>query len=466
MLNNPLEKEDFQIFDLIEREKKRQWSSLELIASENFTSRSVLEANGSCLTNKYSEGLPGARYYGGNEWIDDIERLCQERALHAFGLSSDEWGVNVQPYSGSPANFEAYSALLQPHDRIMGLDLPSGGHLTHGFQTAKKKISATSVFFESMPYQVDSETGLIDYEQLEKNAELFRPKLIICGASAYARDFDYERFRKIANDNGAYLMCDMAHISGLIAGKQLKSPFKYCDIVTTTTHKTLRGPRAGIIFYRKIGLDSKPTDFENKINMAVFPGAQGGPHNHTIAGIAIAMRQAATQEFRDYARQVCLNAKVLAHELLSRGYELVTGGTDNHLVLVDLRPAGLTGNKVEKICDLVHITVNKNTVPGDKSALSPGGIRVGTAALTSRSFKEDDFKKVGEFLDEAIEVAKAVQIKAGTRKLKDFMETLHTDEEVMSYLKDLKDRVENFARSFPMPGVNVEETWLSTIIKN
>lgn len=249
---------------------------------QNFTSRAVIECLGSCLTNKYSEGYPGKRYYGGNEVIDKIENLCIARSLAAFGLNDKEWGVNVQPYSGSPANFEVYTALLQPHDRIMGLDLPSGGHLTHGFYTATKKVSATSVYFESLPYKVDPSTGLVDYPKLAETAKVFRPKLIVCGGSAYARDWDYQTLQTIAKSVGAILMCDMAHFSGLVASKLVKNPFDYCDIVTTTTHKTLRGPRAGVIFYKK---DQR--DFESKISQAVFPGCQGGPHNHQIAGIAV-----------------------------------------------------------------------------------------------------------------------------------------------------------------------------------
>jgi len=453
-LNTPMQQDDPEIYALIEKEKRRQWSGLELIASENFTSESVMEAQGSCLTNKYSEGLPGARYYGGNEFIDQVENICRDRALTAFGLDPQVWGVNVQPYSGSPANFATFTGLLQPHDRIMGLDLPSGGHLTHGYQTAKKKISATSVFFESMPYQVDMQTGYIDYDTLEKNVGLFRPKMIICGASAYPRDFDYERLRKIADDAGAILLCDMAHISGLVAGKVVKSPFEVCDVVTTTTHKTLRGPRAGVIFFRKVGRDGKPTDFENKINQAVFPGCQGGPHNHTIAGIAVAMKHAGSPEFKLYAQQVVKNARALAAALKSYGYKLVTDGTDNHIVLWDLRPVGLTGSKFERICDEAHITVNKNAVHGDVSALSPGGVRLGTSALTSRSLKEKDFEKVAELLHRAIQLSLKAQQLSSSKLMKDYIVALSLPE-IQTELVGLKKEVESFAQSFPMPGFDI-----------
>ncbi|RKP22621.1 serine hydroxymethyltransferase, partial [Syncephalis pseudoplumigaleata] len=318
-LNTPLAVEDPEIYQLIEKEKYRQFSGLELIASENFTS----QAGGS---------LPGARYYGGNEYIDDIENLCRARALKAFRLDPEEWGVNVQPYSGSTANFCALTAMIQPQDRLMGLDLPSGGHLTHGYQTAKKKISSSSIYFQSMPYQVDHDTGLIDYDRLEENAKLFRPRLLICGASAYPREWDYARFRKIADQHGAYLMADIAHISGLVASEEAKSPFDYCDVVTTTTHKTLRGPRAGLIFFRKNGTGDK-AGLEARVNQAVFPSNQGGPHNNTIAAVAVALKQAGSDEFRRYAHQVRANAAHLAQALTNYGYKIATNGTDNHLIL-------------------------------------------------------------------------------------------------------------------------------------
>ncbi|KAI8975518.1 serine hydroxymethyltransferase [Mycotypha africana] len=443
-LNTTLEEEDKEVFQIVENEKLRQWSGLELIASENFTSQAVIEANGTPLTNKYSEGLPGARYYGGNEYIDELEVLCQQRALAAFGLNPEQWGVNVQPYSGSTANFAALTALIKPGDRLMGLDLPSGGHLTHGYQTAKKKVSSSSIYFNSMPYQVDSETGLIDYKRLEQNAALFRPQLLICGASAYPAEWEYDTMRKIADQHGAYLMCDMAHISGLIAGKEALSPFDYCDIVTTTTHKTLRGPRAGLIFFRR----DKNDQLESRVNQAVFPSCQGGPHNNTIAAVAVALKQAASPEFKQYAKQVCANAKKLAETLTGYGYKLATGGTVNHLVLWDLKPQKLTGSKIERICDMVHITINKNSIAGDKSAVTPGGVRLGTSALTSRSLKEEDFVKVAEFLHRTVQIAAAVQEKCGSKMMKDFVAALEGNEEIAQ----LKKEVIEFARSFPMPG--------------
>jgi glycine hydroxymethyltransferase len=396
------------------------------------------------LTNKYSEGLPGARYYGGNEFIDELETLCQKRALAAFGLNPEQWGVNVQPYSGSTANFAALTALIQPQDRLMGLDLPSGGHLTHGYQTAKKKISASSIYFASMPYQVDPATGLIDYKRLEENAALFRPQLMICGASAYPAEWEYDTMRKVADQHGAYLMCDMAHISGLIAGKEASSPFDFCDIVTTTTHKTLRGPRAGLIFFRR----DKGDKLETRVNQAVFPSCQGGPHNNTIAAVAVALKQAASPEFKLYAKQVRANALKLAEAVVGYGYKLSTGTTVNHLILWDLKPQKLTGSKIERICDMAHITINKNSIAGDKSAVTPGGVRLGASALTSRSLKEDDFVKVAEFLHRTVQIAAEVQEKSGSKLMKDFVAALEGNKEIAQ----LKKEVIEFARSFPMPG--------------
>lgn len=441
------------MYDLIEQEKSRQWRSLELIASENFTSRAVLDCLGSALTNKYAEGIPGARYYGGNEVVDQVESLCQKRALAAYGLNPDEWGVNVQPYSGSPANFAVYTALLKPHDRIMGLDLPSGGHLTHGFYTyskqekTRKAVSATSVYFESLPYRVDPITGYIDYDQLERDAGLFKPAMIVAGGSAYPRDYDYARFRAIADANGALLLMDMAHISGLVATGEQASPFDMCDVVTTTTHKSLRGPRAGMIFFKK---DSR--GFETKINQAVFPALQGGPHEHQIAGVATQLKEVATPEFKLYAQQVKKNAKALADKLTSLGYSIASGGTENHLVLWDLKPQKLTGSKFEKVCDAVSITLNKNCVPGDVSAISPGGVRIGSPALTSRTMVEKDFEQIANFLHETIVIALKMQEKSGP-KLKDFIALLQNNAEI----SDLAGRVHAFASQFPMPGFDPKQ---------
>ncbi|GAA5826858.1 hypothetical protein JCM11251_002921 [Rhodosporidiobolus azoricus] len=448
-LYTPLAQADPEIQALIDRETYRQFRGLELIASENLTSLAVMEANGSVFTNKYSEGLPGARYYGGNEVVDELERLCQDRALAAFHLECSKWGVNVQPYSGSTANFAAFTALIQPHDRIMGLELASGGHLTHGAFTPKRKISASSIYFEPLPYQVDPKTGLIDYEALEKNAVLFKPRIIICGASAYPRDWDYARLRKIADLNGSYLMMDMAHISGLVAAQVQNDPFEHCDIVTTTTHKTLRGPRAGLIFFRK----DKEADLEKRINDAVFPACQGGPHNNTIAGIAVALKQAASPEFKAYATQVVENAKTLGKELSAKGYKLQTDGSENHLVLWDLRPLGLTGSKIEKICDLCHITLNKNAIFGDKSAATPGGVRIGSNALTSRSMKEDEMVTVASFLDRAVQIGLKAQDEAGSKLLKDFVAKLQGDGPAAGELKQLSEDVQKFATQFPLPGI-------------
>ncbi|GMP80595.1 hypothetical protein CsSME_00035630 [Camellia sinensis var. sinensis] len=369
--------------------------------------------------------------------------------------------VNVQSLSGSPANFQAYTALLKPHERIMALDLPHGGHLSHGYQTDTKKISAVSIFFETMPYRLDESTGYIDYDQLEKSATLFRPKLIVAGASAYARLYDYAHIRKVCDKQKAVLLADMAHISGLVAAGVIPSPFEYADIVTTTTHKSLRGPRGAMIFFRKgvkeINKQGQEVmyDYEDKINQAVFPGLQGGPHNHTISGLAVALKQAMTPEYKAYQEQVLSNCSKFAESLLERGYELVSGGTDNHLVLVNLRNKGIDGSRVEKVLELAHIAANKNTVPGDVSAMVPGGIRMGTPALTSRGFAEEDFVKVAEFFDAAVKLA--LKIKADTEgpKLKDFVSTMKSDAH-MSEIAKLRHEVEEYAKQFPTIGFEKE----------
>ena len=404
-----MEKYDPELFSLIQLETKRQSESIELIASENVTSIAVQEALGSILTNKYSEGNVGKRYYGGNEYIDQIEQLAINRALNAFNLKSDKWGVNVQPYSGSVANMAAYLSVINVGDRIMGLDLPSGGHLTHGFG-----VSATSKIFQSKSYKLGDQL-LMDYDQIKKNVLEWKPHLLICGYSAYPRKLDFKKFREIADTVGAYLLCDMAHFAGFVATGLHPSPFEWCDIVTTTTHKTLRGPRAGMIFFKR--------EYEKRVNFSVFPALQGGPHQNQIAGIAVQMKEVATPEFKEYIQQVNRNAQALAERLIELEFDVLTGGSDNHIVMVNLKNKGITGSKMEKLCERFKITINKNTIQGDTSALSPSGIRLGTAAMTTRGYKEGDFKRIADKLNEIVEIGLKIQKEYGS-KLTDFIKGL------------------------------------------
>ncbi|KAJ4987323.1 serine hydroxymethyltransferase [Stagonosporopsis vannaccii] len=449
---------DQEVAQIMEREIQRQRESILLIASENVTSRAVFDALGSPMSNKYSEGYPGARYYGGNEHIDAIELLCQKRALEAFGLDNEKWGVNVQCLSGSPANLQVYQAIMRPHDRLMGLDLPHGGHLSHGYQTPQRKISAVSTYFETFPYRVNLDTGLIDYDQLEQNALMYRPKVLVAGTSAYCREIDYARMRQIADKVGCYLMMDMAHISGLVAAGVNNSPFPYCDIVTTTTHKSLRGPRGAMIFFRK-GVRStdaktgKQTlyDLEGPINFSVFPGHQGGPHNHTITALAVALKQAHSEDFKLYQQQVIKNAKQLEKTFKELGFKLVTDGTDNHMVLIDLKQWNLDGARVEAVLEQVNIACNKNTTPGDKSALTPMGIRIGAPAMTSRGLGEAEFEKIAHYIDTVIKLCRKIQseLPKEANKLKDFKTKVTSGE--VEEINSLKKEIAAWAVTFPLP---------------
>lgn len=375
--------EDTEIADAIDNELKRQQNQIELIASENIVSPAVLEAQGSILTNKYAEGYPAHRYYGGCEYIDVVEELARARAKELFNAAY----VNVQPHSGSQANTAVYVALLKPCDVIMGMSLDAGGHLTHG-----SKVSFSGKWLNAVQYGVCRDSGLIDYEQAERLALENRPKLIIAGGSAYPRQIDFKRFREIADKVGAYLMVDMAHFAGLVAGGVHPNPLEYADVVTTTTHKTLRGPRGGMIL-------TNNSEIAKKIDSAIFPATQGGPLEHIIAAKAVCFKEALTPQFKDYAAQVVKNAKALGETLKKRGLDLVSGGTDTHLLLVDLRPKNLTGDVVEKALEAAHMTCNKNAIPFDPMPPKvTSGIRVGTPAATTRGFKETEFIQVGNWI--------------------------------------------------------------------
>ena len=396
---------DNQIFDLIQEEKERQLNGLELIASENFVSDEVMKAQGSILTNKYAEGYPGKRYYGGCEVVDVIEQIAIDRAKELFGAEY----VNVQPHSGSQANTAVFAACLKPGDTILGFDLSHGGHLTHG-----STVNFSGKLYNPVFYGVDKATGRIDYNHLEQQAKEHKPKLIIAGASAYSRDIDSKKFRKIADEVGAILMADISHPAGLIAKGILNDPLPHCHIVTTTTHKTLRGPRGGMImigkdFENPFGLKLKSGKLKKMstlINSSVFPGNQGGPLEHVIAAKAVAFGEALTDEFLEYQIQVKENAAAMAKEFVARGYNIISGGTDNHCMLIDLRNKDISGKDAEIALGKADITVNKNMVPfDDKSPFVTSGIRVGTAAVTTRGLKEEDMKAVVNFIDEAIKNA-------------------------------------------------------------
>lgn len=384
---------DSKVFDIIEKEKHRQDTTVELIASENFVSENVLKAVGSCLTNKYCEGYPAnhksgskGRYYGGCEYIDELEEYCCDMWRKVFNT---DYHVNVQPHSGSSANLAAYMSVLKPGDTILAMSLNNGGHLTHG-----SSVNFSGKLFNMKFYDVDSE-GFIDFKDVKNKAEEFRPKLILAGASAYSRIIDFEKFAEIAKSVGAYFMVDMAHIAGLVASGDHPSPFGLADIITTTTHKTLRGPRGGLIF-------CKP-ELAKKVDSTIFPGTQGGPLEHVIAGKAVAAEEACTEEFKNYIHDVVGNCKAMCDEFISMGYKIVTGGTDNHLFLVDLTATGLTGKEVQDELDKHHITLNKNCVPTEtRSPQQASGVRIGTAAMTTKGYKKEDFIKVAHNIDKVI----------------------------------------------------------------
>ncbi|OGZ57153.1 MAG: serine hydroxymethyltransferase [Candidatus Ryanbacteria bacterium RIFCSPLOWO2_12_FULL_47_9c] len=395
---------DIQIKKLIEAERKRQKRVINLIASENYVSKDVLEALGSELTNKYAEGYSAMRYYGGNEIVDRIENLCKERVLKLFKLLPNEWSVNVQPLSGSPANLAVYMALVPVGGKIMGMSLAHGGHLTHGH-----KVSATGKFWTQVPYGVNQKTELLDYEEIKQIALREKPQIIVTGYTACPRIIDFKKFREIADVSGAYLMVDMSHFAGLVAGEVYPSPFEYADVVTTTTHKTLRGPRAAMIFSKKdppnmIGR-AGARELPKKIDKAIFPGLQGGPHLNQIAAVAVALKEADTPAFKKYAKQVVKNAKVLSNELARLGWRIVSGGTDTHLLLVDvwLNGKGIGGKEASDRLEKAGIIVNKNAIPFDtRSPVDPSGIRLGSAAETTRGKKEKDFVEIAERIDKIL----------------------------------------------------------------
>jgi len=403
---------DLVIKNLIEKEKERQQYHLEMIASENFASEDVMNAQGSILTNKYAEGLPGKRYYGGCEFVDEIENIAIERAKNLFGA---KW-ANVQPHSGAQANAAVFLALLEPGDTIMGMDLSHGGHLTHG-----SHVNMSGKWFRAISYQVDKDTQVLDYRRIEQIAIEEKPKLIITGYSAYPRQIDFQAFRRIADRVGAYLLADIAHIAGIVAKGLHPDPLPYCDVVTTTTHKTLRGPRGGLIL-------SNDEELGKKLDKSVFPGTQGGPLEHVIAAKAVAFGEALAPEFSEYIREVLNNSEVLAKTLIQRGIDIVSGGSDNHIVLLDLRSIGMTGKVADALVSKINITANKNTVPFDpESPFVTSGLRLGTSALTTRGFDQNAFVEVGNIIADIL---------------------LNPDDEEIKEI--CKERVRKLCRSFPL----------------
>ncbi len=414
MQMNAIKSYDSKVYDAIKREEQRQSEGMELIPSENYVSQAVLEANGSLMTNKYSEGYVGKRYYGGQENVDIIEALAIERAKQLFGAEH----INVQPYSGSPANTAVYFALLNYGDTVLGMKLDHGGHITHGLP-----ISFSGKSYKFISYGVDKETGRVNMDEVRKLALEHKPKMIVAGFSAYSRNLDWKKFKEIADEVGAITMADIAHIAGLIAAGEIDSPVPYFDVVTTTTHKTLRGPRGAMIMCKE--------KFAKDIDRAVFPGLQGGPHDNAIAAKAIAFKEALEPAFKEYAKQIIKNAKVLAENLITHGFEIISGGTDNHLMLIDLTNKGVTGKQAQEALDKAGITCNKNTVPFEpRSPMDPSGIRLGTPAITTRGMKEAEMEQIASWINDVI-----------------------TNWNNDAKLAEIKESVKNLCVKFPVPGV-------------
>lgn len=437
-----LKRIDPQLSSMIQNEARRQKEGLEMIPSENYVSQAILEAMGSILTNKYSEGYPHKRYYGGNEFIDDVEVLAQERAKKLFGVSH----VNVQPYSGSPANLAVYLATCKPGDTIMGLNLTDGGHLTHGW-----KVSATGTFYRSIPYHVGKD-GRVDFDEVWSLAKKYKPRLIWAGATAYVFQYEFKKFAEIAEKIGAYFAADIAHTAGLIIAGAHTDPAKYAHIITTTTHKTLRGPRGGMIMVTKKGL-KKDSELAEKIDRAVFPGLQGGPHDHTTAAIAVALKQAATPAFTRYGKQIVLNAKTLADELKKNGLTLVGNGTETHLILIDLTPTLGPGGGVfaQYALDLAGITLNKNTIPGEPSSpFYPSGVRLGTPALTTRGMKQKEMKKIAGWIARVIHEVEAYRLPSEKEKRKEYIARFRRDVKGNKKIQLVRKEIRAFAKRYPI----------------
>lgn len=445
MTNQTLKQTDQKIYELIEAEKQRRREGLEMIPSENHTSPAVLEALGSILTDKYSEGYPGKRYYGGNQIIDKVENLAIERVKKAFGVPY----ANVQPYSGSPANTAVYLAVCNFGDVIMGQNLPDGGHLTHGW-----KATLSAKLYKSVPYHVKKD-GYIDIEEVRTLARENRPKLIWCGATAYVREFPFKELSEIADEVGAYFAADIAHIAGLVVAGAHKSPVPFAHIVTTTTHKTLRGPRGGIIMVTEKGL-AKDFELGDKINKAVFPGGvQGGPHNHQTAAIAVALAEAMKPEFKEYGKQIIKNAKALGEGLVKKGIKIVSGGTDNHMILIDLTPYGKgTGVFLQDALDLAGITVNKNTIPQDPSTpFYPSGVRLGTPAITTRGMKEKEMEITADWIARVVDLIKNYQLPENKEERNEYLKKFRKDMVENELVKKIKKEIFEFGKKFPIPAI-------------